>query len=116
MNQTQREATLDLLIVSLYADSHLSLLEDEALASALLALGWESPKPRDIYFCNSLRRARNATNDEQTLSDYLTQKAACFDTKESKGEALKLLSEVITCDGISPAESSFIRQLQILLS
>lgn len=116
MNQTQREATLDLLILSIYADSHISLVEEAALQNALQNLGWESVSPRDIYFCNSLKRARDASADEPALLAYLKEKAAVFQSQDAKVEALKHLSDLIKSDGTSPDEGGFLAKLHAALS
>jgi hypothetical protein len=116
MNQTQREATLDLLILSIYADSHISLVEEEALQNALQNLGWESVIPRDIYFCNSLRRARDASADEPALAAYLMEKTAVFQSQDAKAEALKHLGDLIKSDGTSPDEGGFLAKLHAALS
>ena len=47
--QNANEAIVDLLLVAVYADNHLSLAEGDVLGSALEKTTWKGLKPLDLY-------------------------------------------------------------------
>lgn len=111
MTQPQREAVLDLVILALFADSHLSLKEDARLQEALDKIGWESTKPREIFFCNSMNRARKAADSADATDEYIATR-----TKElnvwSKTETLSLLESLLASDGVTAVESAFLARVK----
>ena len=112
MNQSQREALLDLLIVSIFIDSHLSLKEDEALQAAFETVGWEAVKPRDIFIFNSMNRARRASESEAATAEYIAARAKVFADAESQNAAVDLLQRIFSADGIAPAEEAFLSRVK----
>jgi hypothetical protein len=112
MTQAEREALLDLLILSIFTDSHLSLKEDEALQTALEKVGWGATKPRDIFICTSMNRARKAADSETTLNDYLSSRASVFREAASQSAALNLLQQVFASDGTAPSEGAFLARVK----
>jgi hypothetical protein len=111
MTQAQREALIDLLHLAILADVHISLKEDEGLASAITSLGWESTQPREIYILTSGSKARRAIDTAETSDDFLKTRAAQFDTAESQQQALELLRGLFASDGTSADESAFLSKL-----
>ena len=116
MNQFQREALLDLLVLSIFTDSHLSLKEDEALQATFDAVGWEAPKPREIFICTSMNRARKASDSDAATSDYIASRAAAFTDPTSQTTALDLLQRVFAADGTAPSEASFVARVRASFS
>jgi hypothetical protein len=112
MTQPQRESLLDLLILSIFVDSHLSLKEDDALMASLEAVGWDALKPRDIFICNSMNRARKASDTEADTGAYIASRSAAFTDAESQTKALRLLEQVLAEDGVSPAETDFLARVK----
>lgn len=112
MTQTQCESLLDLLILSIFVDSHISLKEDEALQSALEAVGWASLKPREIFLCNSMNRARQASDSTADTEAYIAGRASVFTDADSQSTALRLLQQVLSGDGETPAESVFLDRIR----
>lgn len=112
MNQPQREALLDLLHLATLVDSHLSLNEDDALHSALEAIGWEGAKPREIYTYSSLNRARKASENEAQTAEYVAARTAAFTDAATQEKALGLIQSVLAGDGISPEESQFLQKIK----
>lgn len=116
MTQPQREAILDLVILSLFADSHLSLKEDTALQHALDKIGWEALKPRDIFFMNSMRRAHIAVQTEADKTAYIQSRAKEISGVWTKTETLSLLQSVISSDGVTTDENVFLSQVKAALA
>ncbi len=112
MTQPRREALLDLLVLSIFADAHVSLKEDEALLAAIDSLGWESERPREIHFLNAMHRARAASGTAEAQSAFISKRAGLFDTPESRGAAVAAIDAVLSRDGVSPDESAFLAEVK----
>lgn len=116
MTQPQREAALDLIILSVFADSHVSLKEDSSLDAALEKIGWESMKPRDIFLCNSMNRARKATESETALGIYIKEKTLALTSVWSKTEAFSMLQSVLSSDGVTEDEKAFLARVKAAMA
>jgi hypothetical protein len=116
MTQPQREAALDLIILSVFADSHVSLKEDSSLEAVLGKIGWESTKPRDIFFCNSMNRARRAVESEENLTNYLQERAQALSSVWSKAEAFSMLQSVLSSDGVTEDEKTFLARVKAAMA
>lgn len=113
MTQTQREALFDLLTLSLYADSHISLTEEALIESAFIAEGWESDYPKSLFLDQSFARARRfAEADEESHLGYLATRAATFTDAASQAEALGVVTNLLARDGLTPEENRFLAALQ----
>lgn len=112
MNQSQREALIDLLVFSIFADAHISLQEDAALEAILAEIGWDSPRPREIHFCNSMSRARKAAESTEATAEYIASRTAIFDDSDSKFTLIDYLERVLSSDATVEAESAFLRQVR----
>lgn len=107
MTQPQREALFDLLSLSMYADAHISLVEEDLVQSAFVAKGWKSEYPKSLFIEESFARAREIADSDDTIVDYLTERAAAFTTKTAQAEALTILKEILERDGMTPDENEF---------
>ena len=116
MTQPQREAAIDLIVLSVFADSHLSLKEDAALQTALDKIGWEAVKPREIYFLNSMNRARKASESPDSLAAYIADRAKIVSGVWSKTETVCLLASVLASDGVTADESAFLAQVKAAMA
>lgn len=114
MTQPQREALLDLLHIALLTDSHISLKEDEQLQTVIDAIGWSSPRPREIHMLNSMAKARRASDSAETSAEFIAARATHFHTAASQEEAVTALQSLLSSDGLSTEETAFIAQLRSL--
>ena len=112
MTQAQREALLDLLILSIFTDSHLSLKEDDTLQASFESVGWDALKPREIFICNSMNRARKASDSDAATTTYVSSRAASFTDAASQATALRLIQSVLAGDGITPSETAFLDRIR----
>lgn len=112
MTQLQREALLDLLVLSIFADAHLSLSEEDTLQARIHGIGWESEKPRDIHFLNAMHKARGAMETPEKTDAFIALRAACFTTESSRSAALEAIRSVLASDGHSETESAFLALLR----
>jgi hypothetical protein len=107
MTQPQREALFDLLSLSIYADAHISLAEEDLLKQAFVKKGWKSSYPKDLFIEESFARAREASESDETVFDYLNERAAEFTTKAAQKEACDVLNAILEGDGMSAEENEF---------
>ncbi len=111
MTQPQREALFDLLSLSIYADAHISLTEEDLVQSTFVAKGWKSEFPKSLFIEESFNRAREAAESDDGTMDYLTERAAIFTTKTSQAEALAAVKTILESDGMAPEENEFFNLL-----
>jgi len=116
MTQSQREALLDLVILALFADSHISLKEDAALQAALEKVGWEAVKPREIFFLNSMSRARQVSESASATSAYLTERAQVLKGGWSSAETVCFIASILASDGVTPEETAFLGEVKAALA
>lgn len=107
MTQDQREALFDLLTLSLYADAHISLTEEHLLQSAFIAEGWESEFPKSLFIDQSFARAREMADNEDSMIDYMNDRAQTFTTKASQKEVLGVVKNILKSDGETATENEF---------
>ncbi len=112
MTQPQREALLDLLIIGILVDSKLSAAEDAALEEAFKSIGWEGSKPREVFLCSSMHRARWARDSDAALANYINSRARAFTDGDSRNMVFDLLRRVFMADGLAPSEAAFLVQLE----
>jgi len=112
MTQPQREALLDLLVLSIFADTHLSLSEEDTLQARIHGMGWESPKPRDIHFLNAMHAARGAIESPEKTDAFIALRAAAFSSEASRAAALEAIRSVLASDGHGEKESAFLALLR----
>ena len=115
MTQTEREALFDLLTLSIYADQHVSLTEEALLESAFIAEGWDSEYPKSLYLEKSFARARAAAESDDATTAYLTERAAAFKDAASQTEALGVVRNILTRDGLAADEMAFLSRLEAAL-
>lgn len=107
MTQSEREALFDLLTLSLYADAHISLREEHLVESAFIAEGWASEYPKSLFIDESFARAREMSESDDTMIDYMNERAQAFKTKASQKEVLGVIKNILKSDGETPAENEF---------
>ena len=64
MNQKQREALVDLLLLGMFADGSLKVSDDQKLLSVIDEIGWQSYQTPDLYFQSAIAKARDAADTE----------------------------------------------------
>jgi len=107
MNQPQREALFDVLTLSIYADAHISLTEERLLESAFIAEGWDSEYPKSLFIDESFARAREVSETDDAMFDYINEKAQAFTTKSVQKEVLGVVKNILKSDGETPEENEF---------
>ncbi len=105
LNQEQTEALINLMVLGMYADGHLSLLEDESLNQFIDSIGWDSASGRTVFLTDAINRA-SSLNSEAEISAYTKQQAEFFISGAEKDTALHYFNQFLGVDGVSPDEAS----------
>lgn len=112
MKQCSREALIDLLMVALYLDKRISLVEDEAMNGALESLGWESSRSRAEHLFKAVTVAREVDGDAIAIDRFLDEKAAIIIENDDEAESLTWLSRVLDSEGLSFSDQQFLNHLE----
>lgn len=111
MTQAQREALFDLLSLAIYADAHISLVEEDLVQAAFVAKGWKSDYPKSLFVDESFARAREIAEEDDAMFDYLSERAATFTTKTVQTEVLGIIKGILEADGMEAEENEFFNLL-----
>jgi hypothetical protein len=111
MTSEQRTAIIDLLLLAIYSDSHISISEEEALDKAIAEQGWDSEYPKDLYLAKASARAREAAESDDTLKAKIKECAAFFTTAPAQAAAYSIVHSVLSADGVADPEQKFLSKL-----
>jgi len=113
LTDLQREALLDLLNLAMYADGHLTCVEDARVEQLLAAMGYAEAHERQQQFDASVTRVRQHTEVPEQARAHAALLAKSFTTREQRRKVYALLEEVITSDAhITAVESKFLEGIR----
>ena len=108
LNQTQREALFDFLLLATYADNSLKLSEDTRLYELISGLGWESYQDPTEYADTATSHVRGAAESEAATQAFLAKLNERLATQEAKVFAIAVLPRIFDSDNSMPeAEQAF---------
>jgi hypothetical protein len=106
MNQKQREALVDLLLLGMFADGSLKVSDDQKLRSVIEEIGWESYQTPDLYFQSAIAKARDAGDTETGTRSRLKKINEGLATDDARQLALERLERFLSLDGAPALEES----------
>ena len=113
LNEAQRQALLDLLVLAQYLDRHLESGEDNRVRRLLIALGCETPYDRQRLFDAAVTRVRQYAESPTLARTHAVKLARAFTTQEQCRRVIALLEDLILCDGhTTPEEKQFLDTLR----
>ncbi|MBK1880809.1 hypothetical protein JIN85_00195 [Luteolibacter pohnpeiensis] len=112
MTQESRQAIIELLLLSIYTDDHLSLAEDAVLNQAIETLNWESEEPREEFLSQTFALVRETHPDTAKTQEFFVSRAQAIKAEGCQGEALTWLTKVLGSDGFSATETYVLRKLE----
>lgn len=115
LDQPSREALVELLLLSLYLDDHLSLAEDETLNKGLAAIGWESQIPRETFILQTFSKVRSVAASPIESDAFLVSRTTTIRQAGAAAPAITWLTRTLAADGISSSERRFLTRLEVLL-
>jgi uncharacterized tellurite resistance protein B-like protein len=108
----QRQALLDLLVLTMYADGHLASNEDALIERLLTDLGYATPYDRQREFDASVTRVRQYTEHPEAARVYATTLARGF-TRDQGRKIYGFLEYIVTSDShITAFESELLEALR----
>jgi hypothetical protein len=113
LQQAEREAVIDLLLLAVYVDDHLSLSESSEFDAATDSMGWDSSTGPSVYICNATARARVARSSEAATAQYIAFVSERLKSAGSKERALELLNRLFMSDGKTDKEKVFFKQVEV---
>jgi len=106
MNQKQREALVDLLLLGMFADGSLKVSDDQKLLSVIEEIGWESYQTPDLYFQSAIAKARDAADTEVGTLARLRKINEGLASDEMRHRAIERLEQFLSLDGQPGVEES----------
>lgn len=106
MNQKQREALVDLLLLGMFAYGSLKVSDDQKLLSVIEEIGWESYQTPDLYFQSAIAKARDAADTEAGTRPRLRKINEGLASDDVRELALERLERFLSLDGKPALEES----------
>lgn len=112
LQQPEREAVIDLLLMAIYVDDHLSLSESKELDDSTESLGWDSSTGVSVYISTATDRARTARSSEAATAQFIDYAAERLSSKAARQRALELLNRLFMADGKTDKEKVFFNKVE----
>lgn len=106
LEQEQREAIVDLLNYSMFADDNLTLSEDKFIADTEGKMTWAPHIDFDIYEEQSIGFVRRAKDDVSYRSEFFESVKNRLGDEATKNKALALSTQLLSVDGPITAKGS----------
>jgi 6-phosphogluconolactonase/glucosamine-6-phosphate isomerase/deaminase len=110
----QQQALFDLLILAMYADGHLSSVENERLQQLLLAMGHADEFARDREFDAAVTRIRPNIQTLWKAKSHAIQLAAIFTGRDQHKLVYQAVQQIMTTDQhVSTWENTLLSELRL---
>jgi len=97
-NDDQKKALFDLLVLGMYADGNLDLIEDEKARRVLETVAFESESERQYFMDASFARARKHGATADATRRYVAATAKHFPTLEVRRQVYTALEDNLSSD------------------
>jgi hypothetical protein len=106
--EPQRQAVLDLAVLAMYVDAHLSTAEHERVERLIAAMGLGSEWERSVQYDAAVARVSRHAGSVETARAHAQTLAPIFTDTEQRKMVHGLLHDLVASDGqLSPQESLF---------
>ena len=117
LTQPQREAMIELLLLTMYADNRISLQEDDLIDSKLHQFDWESGIQPEYFLNQATQRIRAVIGHPEQEEKLLVSIREILATPKIRQQALLLCERLIESDQTTaPSESTFLAQVKQTLA
>ena len=111
----QKLALFDLLILAMYADGHLSTVEDELLQQLLVAMGHKEEMDRQREFDAAVTRIRPFVQSIQKAKGQALLLASAFSVRSQQKKVYAAVQQMMTADKhVSSWESTLLSELRLV--
>ena len=108
----QQQALLDLLVLAMYADGHLTNAEDAQLLELLQAMGFTEPSDREREFDAAVTRVRPSVQSILKAKDHAIRLAAAFTTRAQQKQVYATVQKIMLADNnVSTWENTLLTEL-----
>jgi nicotinamide mononucleotide adenylyltransferase len=108
----QQRALLELLVLAMYADGHLTTIEDEQLQKLLTAFGHTEEFDRQREFDAAVTRMRPFAQSIQKAKEQALLLADAFTTRSQQKQVYGAVQQIMTSDQhVSSWESTLLSEL-----
>jgi uncharacterized tellurite resistance protein B-like protein len=115
-NKQEQEALLDLVVLGMYADSHLTSSEEATVQEILAAMGVKPGYDREREFDASVTRVRKHTSTAEAARAHGVNLARSFTSSPHRRQVADVLDRVLASDGeASPRETQFLNAVKTAL-
>lgn len=95
----QKQALVDLLVLGMYADGNLDLIEDEKARRILNVIQFSSDSARQYFIDASFARARKHSGSAMATRNYISEIANAFPTPTMSRQVYLALEDSLFSDG-----------------
>ncbi len=108
LNEQQRGALLDLLVLGMYSDGHLAVAEDAEVRQLLGDMGFDADSDRDREIDAAVTRVRKHTSSAESAREYATGLAQAFQVRDQRRQVQERLNDLLASDKkVTAVEKSF---------
>lgn len=108
----QQQALFDLLILSMYADGHLTKVEDEILQTLLAKMGFTEEFEQEREYDAAVRRVRPCIQSLLKAKDQAILLASAFTDRAQQKQVYAAVQQIITTDhNVSTWENTLLTEL-----
>lgn len=113
VTQPQREALIDLLLLTMYADRKIAVTENEQIDQVPEELSWDSVTPFPLYVNTALARIRDGLSDPQVVEALLDDIYERLGSEAMRRRAYDACNELAGADGqVAEAEARFLERIR----
>ena len=113
LNQLEREAIVDLLVLSMYSDNHIAMAESALVNEVAESFSWDAVTSFEAYINASIARVRSVKNDAVTRAGFIEFAAERIESTASKQKAVKLCARIFESDSdFSKAERAVYEEIK----
>jgi hypothetical protein len=111
---SQQGALFDLLVLAMYADGHLTTVEDEQLQQLLTAMGHTEESDRQREFDAAVTRMRPFVQSIQKAKDQAILLVEAFTTRNQQKQVYAAVQQIMTTDThVSSWEGTLLSELRL---
>jgi nicotinamide mononucleotide adenylyltransferase len=110
----QQRALFDLLILAMYADGHLTTVEDELLQQLLAAMGYAEESDRQREFDAAVTRIRPCVQSIHKVKEQALLLAETFTLRTQQKQVYEAVEQIMTFDNhVSSWENTLLMELRM---
>lgn len=106
--QPEREALIDLLLLTMFIDQRLTLAEGGLVDREVAALQWEGRGKVEDYVEAATRSIRERRSTDDGRSNILASVRERLNSPEARQRAMAVCQALVAVDGVDTAETSFL--------